>query len=183
VRMANARDLTWDRVDLERGHAWVPSSHYKTKRAFGFPLSAQVIALLRSLTREHERVFLRDGKPITGTFNAKAFRKARERAGLPGLRWHDLRHSFASSLARAGASTTVLMAMGGWTSPKMPGRYAHLSSDDTRKWANAVGTNAGSWTDEQGSAVAADPLENMVPEKRIELPTRALRMRSLTKKG
>ena len=28
-------------------------------------------------------------------FNTKAFRSAAKRAGIPGLRWHDLRHTFA----------------------------------------------------------------------------------------
>ena len=151
LRMANVRDLTWDRVDLERGHLWVPSSHYKTKRAHGVSLGPQAVRLLEAVAGDRVRVgrvflypkpvnkYTTKLVPITGTFNTAAFRKAVKRAGLEGVRWHDLRHTFASWLASAGASDRVLQAMGGWTSPRMVGRYAHLRPDDTRPWADTLG--------------------------------------------
>jgi integrase len=140
MRMANVRDLTWDRVNLENGHVWIPSSHYKTKRSQGLPLSTEAVALLTALPNRKGRVFLYDGEPITGTFNTKAFRKARARAGLASIRWHDLRHTFASWLATSGASDRVLQSMGGWTSPRMVSRYAHLRPSDLMSHADAVGT-------------------------------------------
>jgi integrase len=143
MRMANVRDLTWDRVSLDKGHVWIPSSHYKTKRAQGLPLGAEAVALLSSLPHRTGRVFLYDGKPITGTFNTKAFRKARKRAGLDEIRWHDLRHTFASWLASGGASDRVLQSLGGWTSPRMVSRYAHLRPSDMMQHADAVGTIMG----------------------------------------
>ena len=186
LRMANVRDLTWDRVDLERGHLWVPSSHYKTKRAHGVSLGPEAVRLLESIggTREG-RVFLYPKPlnkwttklvPITGTFNTAAFRKAAKRAGLEGVRWHDLRHTFASWLASEGASDRVLQAMGGWTSPRMLTRYAHLRPDDTRPWALTLDTNA-------GTAVAVAIGERLVPEEGLEPPTRALRMPRARRKG
>jgi hypothetical protein len=51
-------------------------------------------------------------RPITGTFNTRAFRKARKRAGLDGICWHDLRHTFASWLAAGRASDRVLQEAG-----------------------------------------------------------------------
>jgi integrase len=192
IRMANVRDLTWDRVDLERAHVWVPSSSYKTKRAQGFALAPEVVQLLETLPHRTGRVFLYpapmkgfketgavDMRPIAGTFNTKAFRKALKRAGI-ACRWHDLRHSFASWLALAGASDSVLRAAGGWTSPKMVARYAHLRSDDLRPWVSAVGTKAGT-----ALSIAIEPEEKkcseiMVPEEGLEPPTRALRMRCST---
>ncbi len=143
LRMSNVRDLTWDRVDLDRAHAWVPSSHYKTRRSHGVALSAAAVDLLRSLPQTGAAVFEYRGKQVTGTFNTKAFRKALLRAGLPGVRWHDLRHTFASWLASRGASDRVLQVMGGWASPKMAARYSHLRSEELRPWADAVGTFAG----------------------------------------
>lgn len=142
-RMANVRDLTWSRVNLETRHAWIPSSHYKTKRAHGAALSEQAVRILQEQPRIDavDRVFTYNGKPITGTFNTRAFRKALQRAGVQA-RWHDLRHTFASWLAASGASDRVLMAMGGWTSPRMPARYGHLRSAELRPWANAVGSMA-----------------------------------------
>ncbi|ULA70025.1 MAG: hypothetical protein LZF62_480223 [Nitrospira sp.] len=40
---------------------------------------------------------------------------------------YDLRHTFASRLAMRGANDRTLMALGGWKSPAMLSRYAHLS--------------------------------------------------------
>jgi integrase len=142
LRMSNTRDLTWDRVNLKEGHVTIPASQYKTNRDQRFPLSTQVVKLLSKLPHRTGRVFLYDGKPITGKLGARAFRKARTRAGLDGLRWHDLRHTFASWVAQSGASDRVLQALGGWTSPKMVARYAHLKPSDLRKYSNFAGTFA-----------------------------------------
>lgn len=142
LRMSNTRDLTWDRVDLEEGHVTIPASQYKTNRDQRFPLSTQAVKLLSGLPHRTGRVFLYDGKPITGKLGARAFRKARARAGLENLRWHDLRHTFASWVAASGASDRVLQSLGGWTSPKMVARYAHLRPSDLRKYSTAAGTFA-----------------------------------------
>ena len=192
LRMANVRDLTWDRIDLVRGHAWVPSSAYKTKRAHGVSLSREAVRVLEGVPMHrprHGRVFLyrrpaKKGKtklvPISGTFNTKAFRKARKRAGLEALRWHDLRHTFASWLAAEGASDRVLQAAGGWSSPRMVARYAHLRADELRPWVAAVGTNAVTALAIIEAAPVEKPSEIMVPEEGLEPPTRALRMRCST---
>lgn len=161
LRMSNVRDLTWARVDLLERHATVPSSEYKTNRDHGIALSDAAVDLLSKLPRESPYVFTYKGKKIASRFNNHAFRKARIRAGLPHLRWHDLRHTFASWLAQKGASDRVLQQMGGWASPKMVARYAHLRAEDTRQWANAVGTNLVSST-ETDSKNAPNPLK-LVP--------------------
>jgi integrase len=50
-----------------------------------------------------EFVFSFQGKPIKGMMNS-AFRRARERAGLPQVRVHDLKHTFGRRLRAAGVS-------------------------------------------------------------------------------
>ena len=57
----------------------------------------------------------------------RAFERAVKRAALAPFRFHDLRHTFASRLAMQGANDRTLMALGGWKSPAMLSRYAHLS--------------------------------------------------------
>jgi integrase len=184
MRLGNTRDLTWDRVDLERGRVTVPSSHYKGKRAMGFDLVPEAVALLRSQEGKHAtHVFTYQGEPITGTFNTRAFRNARKRAGLHRLRWHDLRHTFASWLAASGASELLLMQAGGWTSTRMPARYAHLRAGDTRPYLLAVGANVAAVVSEVVAAESAQVTDQqVVPGRGLEPPTRALRMRSVTKR-
>lgn len=142
LRENNVCRLRWSQVDLERGSVTIPSSHYKTKREHRAALSEAAVAVLERLPRESEYVFTYEGCPVT-RFNNHAFRKARRRAGLEHLRWHDLRHTFASWMAQSGASDRVLQQAGGWTSPKMVARYAHLRDSDVRQYANAVGSILG----------------------------------------
>lgn len=142
LREGNVCGLKWSQVDLERGRVVIPSSHYKTKRDYAATLSAAAIEILKAQPQTSEYVFLYDDHPVA-RFNNHAFRKARKRAGLAHVRWHDLRHTFASWLAQSGASDRVLQQAGGWTSPKMVARYAHLRPDDLRPHVDAVGTILG----------------------------------------
>lgn len=139
LREGNVCGLRWDQVDLERGRVVIPSSHYKTKRDYAATLSTAALDILREQPRRSVYVFTYKGKPVT-RFNNHAFRKARKRAGLEHVRWHDLRHTFASWMAQGGASDRVLQQAGGWTSSKMVARYAHLRDDDLRPHVDAVGT-------------------------------------------
>ena len=54
-------------------------------------------------------MFQWDGEPIDDC-NTAAFKKARERAGLPDtVNWHTLRHTFASWRSKNGVSPHELM--------------------------------------------------------------------------
>ncbi len=61
------------------------------------------------------------------------------RAKLPGLRLHDLRHSFASFLIAKGISLYVVQRLLGHTQPRMTQRYAHLASETLTQAADVVG--------------------------------------------
>jgi integrase len=150
LREGNVCKLTWSQVDLERGRVTIPSSHYKTKRDYAASLSTAAIEVLKAQPQTSDYVFTYKGEPV-GRFNNHAFRKARKRAGLAHVRWHDLRHTFASWMAQGGASDRVLQQAGGWTSPKMVARYAHLRPDDLRPHVDAVGTILGTALSKAGS--------------------------------
>jgi integrase len=62
---------------------------------------------------------------------AKRFRAAVEAAELTDFKFHDLRHSAATYLAREGASEQQLRAIGGWKSGVV-GRYVHIAAEDAR---------------------------------------------------
>lgn len=73
----------------------------------------------------------RTGGPIwPNTFAGNVWRPARARAGLPGVRFHSLRHFFASALIAAGESVkTVQAAMGHASALETLERYAGLWPD------------------------------------------------------
>jgi integrase len=143
LRKKAQAQLAWSRVDLKGRRAWVPRSQMKGGKPFGLPLSPQAVKVLRECRLAHpkgDRVFQYEGRPIQD-FNTEAFRKASERAGLPGLRWHDLRHTGASWAVQRGVPLPELMALGDWKSYRMVLKYAHLAPSNAASAAAVVGTS------------------------------------------
>ena len=60
-------------------------------------------------------------------------------AGIHGLRIHDLRHSYASTLASAGVGLHVIGGLLGHTQPSTTARYAHLFDDPLRAATERAG--------------------------------------------
>lgn len=143
LRMANVRDLVWGRVDIWRAHCWIPRESAKGRRPISVPLPPEAVELLKSLPwiPEVDRVFTYGGRPVTGSFNTKAFRNALRRSGLAEVRWHTLRHTWASWMAQEGASTLVLKELGGWQSVRIAERYSHLAENTLREWAAKMKTH------------------------------------------
>ena len=67
-----------------------------------------------------------------------AWDTARKTAGLPDVRVHDLRHSFASFLVNAGRSLYEVQRILGHAHVSTTQRYAHLSQESLLSAANAV---------------------------------------------
>jgi integrase len=145
ARFGEAAGARWDHLDLERGTWTKPSSHTKQRAVHRVPLSAPALALLAELPHSGPYLFPGPtGKPITTikTMWLGVVRKAE----VPGLRVHDLRHSYASILASAGMSLPIIGALLGHTQAATTQRYAHLLDDPLRaatERAGAVITGAG----------------------------------------
>ena len=60
-------------------------------------------------------------------------------AGLPDVRPHDLRHSFASVLAADGAPLLLIGKLLGHKDMKTTGRYSHLATDRLKVAADKLG--------------------------------------------
>jgi integrase len=69
---------------------------------------------------------------------AKTWDRIRTKAGLPNLRIHDLRHTFASQLANAGTSLYVIQQLLGHSSPTVTERYSHLQLKTLADAANVA---------------------------------------------
>lgn len=86
----------------------------------------------------HQRgplVFCReDGSYRTGGEVQHHFRRLAERSGLPVVRFHDLRHSFASQLVLAGVPMRGVQELLGHAHMQTTMRYAHLSPDACRDY-------------------------------------------------
>ncbi|HXJ59191.1 MAG TPA: tyrosine-type recombinase/integrase [Verrucomicrobiae bacterium] len=140
LRMRSMLALTWDRVDLAHSRFWIPGAQMKGKAAHGMPISRKVAKLLRECKTANpkgDHVFQYEGSPYDDC-NTAAFKKAVERSGVGPLRWHDLRHTFASWAVQSGVTLQELMQLGGWKSYSMVLKYAHLAPDHLAKAAELV---------------------------------------------
>lgn len=142
LRRSNITGLTWDRIDLERATAYVPGTQAKAGRGIPIPLNAEAIGILERWKGRHPvYVFTFRGKRITQVAT-RVWRRATKAAGLAGLRFHDLRHTWASWQVQAETPLSVVQALGGWQTPGMVARYAHLSPGHLQAYAGRtkVGT-------------------------------------------
>lgn len=67
------------------------------------------------------------------------YAKARETAGRPDLRFHDLRHTALTLLAQEGATIKELMTAAGHSDPETAIRYQHATTTRTRQLAEKIG--------------------------------------------
>ena len=68
----------------------------------------------------------------------RQFYKAREKAGRPDLRIHELRHTGGTLTAHSGATLAELMGRLGHSSPQAALRYQHIASGRDEKIAEAL---------------------------------------------
>ena len=141
-RFGEITNLSWDRVDLQRGFITLRSIDTKTKKARQVPLTPAVrlalceLAKMRRLNTNH--VFVYDGQPIKSI--KTAFRRAKRISGVEGFRFHDLRHCAATNLRRAGVDTATAMRIVGHKSEKMWKRYNAIDEKDLTTAASRLNT-------------------------------------------
>ena len=123
---------------ITRGLAWIHPDQAKARKAIAVPLNAEAVLLIRKWIGKHRtHVFSFKGRPITQT-STKAWFKGLAAAGIEDFRWHDLRHTWASWHVQNGTPLFALQELGGWESPEMVRRYAHLSADHLAPYADRL---------------------------------------------
>jgi integrase len=127
-------------VDLQRGLLLLPDSKTGAK---SIVLNAPAVAVLASLTRAGVFVIAgrsagTDGELARADLN-RPWRAIAKRAGLPGLRIHDLRHTHASYGAGAGLGLPIIGKLLGHARASTTQRYAPLDTDPLRRASNHIG--------------------------------------------
>lgn len=137
MRKGEQYGLTWPDVDLEAGHIHLSATKNGSSR-YVF-LNSHALAVLTTLKAEHLRLNMRDdsklflnarNQPISDPrmwFNAACIE-----AGLTGISWHSLRHTFASRLTMTGAGLKTVQDLCGHKTISMAARYSHLSPQHQR---------------------------------------------------
>jgi len=144
LRRANVLEMEWDWLDLAAGTLSVPQAEDKAKQGFTIHLSEGVLAVLKRRQDNGSRwVF---PSPKTGLpFLAcrQAWVTTCERAGLSGLRMHDLRHTYASLMLDSGANVVDVKHALGHTQLSTTEVYLHLRDARKRETANAAAMASG----------------------------------------
>jgi integrase len=118
MRRGELLAIRWMDVDL--GARTVRLTKTKNGHPRTLPLSTVAIRLLTDAPRVDERVF-----PITANAFRLAWERLRRRAGVIGLRFHDLRHEAVSRFFEKGLSMPEVAAISGHRDARMLMRYAH----------------------------------------------------------
>ena len=142
MRLGEILNLTWNRVNLQRGVIELYSHETKNREGRQIPLTHQVLqslkelARIRSLTCNH--VFQYNGRPIKRI--KRAVRTAMTKAKIENFRFHDLRHCAATNLRKAGVDTITAMKIVGHKSELMHRRYNSVSEADLLQAASKINT-------------------------------------------
>lgn len=138
MRKGEILSLTWNDVDLENKLITIRPDVSKSKKTRRIPLNSTLIKLLMELkSGSTPHVFLNsEGNPYKRCDSIKgAFERACKKAELKGLRFHDLRHTFATRALEAGANVVAVSQILGHADLKTTMRYVH--PDDSLKDAVA----------------------------------------------
>jgi integrase len=143
ARKREVLDARWEDFDLTRRLWRIPLC--KTGKARHVPLSDGMLGLLQSIPRFDGCPFvvpnLKSRLPFVSIF--VAWQTARKAAGLPDVRVHDLRHSYASFLINAGRSLYEVQRLLGHTQIKTTQRYAHLKPETLLDATNSAAQSMG----------------------------------------
>jgi integrase len=149
-RLSEIRTLKWSHVDTERAMLNLPTSKTGAKPVFLSAPALQVLAALKRpeddtdafvfpALRQRRRGEPKAARPIEDLRGA--WERIRKAAGMPELRLHDLRHTFASMGAAGGLSLQLIGGLLGHASIRTTQRYAHLVDEAQRDAVERIGTD------------------------------------------
>ena len=154
LRRGELLGLKWTDVDFGQGtitvrrqisriNGTVVEAPLKTKNAYRvIPLGEQALAVLQSQQERtaSEYVFPSpNGGPISPDSVRNMLRRVLKRAGLPYVRFHDLRHTFATLALQNGVDVkTVSSILGHFSAGFTLDTYAHVTTTAQREAAKKM---------------------------------------------
>ena len=142
ARSGEVRQARFEQFNLDLGSGSKPAATTKQRKIHRIPISGDVAAIVRQrsllVPKGNPWLFSGDtpGQPVK---EIRRFWVAiQKEAGLPEVRIHDLRHTFASLLVSGGASLEMIGKLLGHTQMQTTQRYAHLMDSPLRDGVNAV---------------------------------------------
>jgi integrase len=129
MRLGEILNLKWENVDLKR--RIIAVTRAKSKKIRHIPINGTLLDVLSGIKRNHPYVFINPDRGEPWQQVKKGFKSACLKAGVENLRFHDLRHTFATRLIERGTDIITIRDLLGHSSVRVTERYAH--SQDKRK--------------------------------------------------
>jgi integrase len=140
ARMSEILKLEWAWVDFDNRRVEWPDS--KTG-GMSKPMSGEAVRLLEAAPRLESSPYVcpaifDPNRPMPKHTYYKGWRRILERAGLPHIGTHGIRHRSATDIANSGIPVKVGMALTAHKTVTMFMRYVHTEDDPVRAAADAV---------------------------------------------
>lgn len=143
ARKTEILGLKWSEVALGRRVLTLPPERTKAggktgERRIRLSSEASTILARRHGASDGDLVFPASGAAGHAVGLRRPFKRACDLAGLPDVRVHDLRHSYASALLASGHSLPLIAQALGHAGTRTTERYAHLADDPLQAAASEV---------------------------------------------
>ena len=134
MRRGEIFNLKWSQVDLDKRNIIVEQTKSGKNRII--PINDYLYQELLKVKNQNEKseyVFPNQetGKPFTEV--KKSFKNACRKAGINDLRFHDLRHTFATRLIQSGVDIITVKDLLGHFSVRITQRYTHSNQNQKKK--------------------------------------------------
>jgi integrase len=165
-------DVDWNRkfIEVKRSYKLGCLSPTKTGKVRRVDMSDHLIETLQGLLTVRKKeglqiglgeavegIFYRQGLPMEQNYIRRVFKRILQKAGLRDIRFHDVRHTFASLLLSDGTTPVYVKEQMGHSSIQMTvDIYGHLIPSSNRAAVNRLDT--------QPDATPAQPVEMKKPQ-------------------
>jgi integrase len=122
MRRSELLSIRWADIDVVSRTVYLRTTKNGHPRTV--PLSSVALRVLLQLPRQGDHVF-----PVSGNAFRLAWERLRRRAGVTGLRFHDLRHEAVSRFFEKGLSVPEVASISGHRDPRMLMRYTHPKAE------------------------------------------------------
>ncbi len=132
MRVGEVAGLRWDQVNLTQRAVRLSQGDTKTGEARLVPLAAEVVTALHNAPRRLDGLVV----GLAANTLSRAFHHLCVSLGIPNLRFHDLRHTAATNLRRAGVDVFTIKQITGHKTLAMLERYNTIDIDDLHDAVN-----------------------------------------------
>jgi len=142
MRRGEILRLRWKQVDLERRFITVENTKSGKNRTIPVnDVLYQELARIKAQSGKSELVFPNPKTERPFIELKKSFKKACRAVGIHDLRFHDLRHTFATRLIEAGVDIVTVMELMGHFSVRITQRYTHPGQNQKRRAVDLLAAN------------------------------------------